>query len=314
MTKPLLVLLLAVCSHAVFSQNLTDGLMMKKNLFCTGLMYSNDQWEDYWEGTLERDNGNIGKIRTQSLMWGGVYGITDKINVIAMVPYMKIDASEGTLHEMKGLQDLSIGVKYNFFQKNFEKSSFNTFAVFNFSTPLSDYSPDFFPLSLGTQTTNLSYRLTANFRIEQGWFINASGAYTWRSNTTLDREGYYDGDEYILSDEVEMPNVFDVFVSLGYLKGPLQAELQYIQMNTLGGSDITRQGMPFVSNRMNFIKTGVLVMYYPPFVKNLAVRGGYTTTLAGRNVGDSNTFMLGAFYTFNFSREKIQSSTPTTTN
>lgn len=294
------IVFIALCANPAFSQTLTDGLMMPKGAFCTGFMYTHDQWEDYWEGELKRDNGNIGKITTQSLMWFGNYGITDKINVIAVVPYITTKASQGTLHGMEGLQDLSIGVKYNFFRKDFEKSSFRTFGVFNFSTPLSDYSPDFYPLSLGTATTNLAYRLTAYYRIQQGWFINGSGAYTWRSNTTLDREGYYNGDEYILSDEVKMPNTFDIFMSLGYLKGPLQVELQYIQMNTLGGADITRQGMPFVSNRMNFIKTGALVMYYPPFIKNLAVRGATTVTLDGRNVGKSTTFLVGALYTFHF--------------
>ena len=49
----------------------------------------------------------------------------------------------GTLQGMEGVQDLSVGVKYNFFHKKFEKSAFNTFAVLNFSTPLSDYTPDF---------------------------------------------------------------------------------------------------------------------------------------------------------------------------
>src|SRR5688572_29037778 len=126
MNKPLLILLLAVCSHAALSQNLTDGLMMKKNLFCTGIMYSNDQGEDYWEGGLERNDGNTGTFRRRTLMCGGVYSLTAKINIIAMVAYMKIDASQGTLHEMEGLQDLSIGVKYEFFAKDFEKGAFKT--------------------------------------------------------------------------------------------------------------------------------------------------------------------------------------------
>jgi len=298
--------LLLICSLVVrgYSQTLTDGLMMSKGNLCTGFMYSHDQWTNYWEGELERDNGNIGKITTQAFTWVGVYGITDKINVIATVPYVKTEASQGTLHSMAGLQDLSVGVKYNFWKKEFTSSAFKAFGVLNFSTPLSDYSPDFYPLSLGTSTTNIAYRLTAFYKLQAGWFANLSGAYTWRSNTTLDRSGYYDGGEYIFSDEVEMPNTFDVFATLGYLKGPIQAELQYIQMNTLGGADITRQGMPFVSNRMNFIKTGALVMYYPPFVKNLAVRGAATVTVDGRNVGKSTTFMFGALYTFHFFQQQ----------
>ena len=296
----LLFLLGIGMSASVCGQTLTDGLMMPKKNLCTGFMYTHDQWTDYWEGELKRDNGNIGKVTTQSLMWVGNYGITNKVNVIAMLPYIKTKASMGTLQGMEGVQDLSVGVKYNFFKKKFEKSAFNTFAVLNFSTPLSDYTPDFVPLSIGTQTTNLTYRLTAYFKMEQGWFINASGGYTWRSNTTLDRPSYFNGNEFYTSDEVKMPNVFDVFVSLGYIKNGLQVELNYIQQNTLGGGDIRRQDMPFVSNRMNAIKVGALVMYYLPKPKHLALRASTAVTVDGRNMGQSTTFMGGALYTIQF--------------
>src|SRR6188768_3531213 len=109
-----LVLLMLSVSINTSAQTSTDGLMMGKNLFCTGFMYTNDKWTDYWEGELKRDNGNIGSITTQSLMYYGVYGITGKLNVIAMVPYIKTEASQGTLHSMEGVQDLTIGLKYNF--------------------------------------------------------------------------------------------------------------------------------------------------------------------------------------------------------
>lgn len=296
------MLLLTVIS--LRAQTLTDGLMMPKNNFCTGLMYMNDQWTDYWEGELKRENGNIGKITTQSLMWFGNYGITDKINVIAMLPYVKTKASMGTLHGMEGIQDLSLAVKYNFWGKKFEKSAFNAFAVLNFSTPLSDYTPDFFPLSIGTQTTNLMYRVNARFSIEQGWFINGSAGYTWRSNTTLDRPSYFDGNDFYISDEVKMPNVFDVFGSIGYQKGGIQAEVNYMQQNTLGGGDIRRQDMPFVSNRMNYQKVGLLLMYYLPKPKNVAVRGSAMYTVAGRNAGQSTTFLGGILYTFHFAKQQ----------
>jgi len=300
----LLLVLMALCSQVAFSQTLTDGLMMSKGKFCTGFLYTHDQWKEYWEGELSRENGNIGEVTTQSIMWAGNYGITGKLNVIAMLPYIKTDASMGTLHGMNDIQDLSIGVKYNFFKKEFEKSAFKAFGVLNFSTPIGDYTPDFFPLSIGTQTTNVAYRLTTYFKLKEGWFVNLSGAYTWRSNTQIDRPSYFDGNEFVMSDEVKMPNMFDIFGSIGYLKGPLQVEADYIQQNTLGGGDIRRQDMPFVSNRMNFIKTGALVMYYPPQVKNLALRAAGYYTLSGRNVGQSTTWMVGALYTFTFIKEQ----------
>jgi hypothetical protein len=304
MKKYLLSLIITCAVIAAHGQTLTDGLMMPKNYFCTGFMYTNDQWTDYWEGELKRENGNIGRVTTQSLSWVGNFGITDKINIISMLPYVKTKASQGTLLGMEGLQDLSLGVKYNFFKHKTEKILFNTFAVLNFSTPLSDYTPDFFPLSIGTQTTNVTYRLTSYVRLPQGFFVNASGGYTWRSNTTLDRPSYYDGNDFVISDEVQMPNVFDVSASLGYHKGAIQAELNYMQQNTLGGGDIRRQDMPFVSNRMNFSKGGVLVMYYLSKPQGLALRGSATYTLAGRNMGQSTSLMAGALYTIKFSKNQ----------
>ena len=65
-----------------------------------------DKWTDYWEGTLKRENGNIGSISTTSVMWFGNYGVSDKLNVMASIPFVSTKASAGTLHGMHGIQDL----------------------------------------------------------------------------------------------------------------------------------------------------------------------------------------------------------------
>jgi hypothetical protein len=298
--KKFLLLLLFTTSFEAFSQTLVDGLMMPKNDFCTGFIYSQDSWDEYWEGELKRSNENIGELRTNSLTWVGNYGVTDKINVIAMVPYVKAEATQGVLHKMEGIQDLTLGIKYNFFRKDYASSSLRTFAVVGFSTPLSDYTPDYFPLSLGTSTTNIFYRGTMFYKFLQSFYINGSAAYTWRSNAILDRSSYYTKDKLYMTNEVEMPNVFDYTVAIGYLKSGLQGEIFYMQQNTLGGSDIRRQDMPFVSNRMNASKVGGLIMYYLPKPKGLAIRATYMTTVAGRNAGISNTWAVGALYTIHF--------------
>lgn len=296
-----MVVLAAITKNAL-AQTPTDGLMMGKNLFCTGFMYTNDKWTDYWEGGLKRDNGNIGTITTQSLMYYGVYGITGKLNIVAMLPYVKTEASQGTLHSMEGIQDLSLGVKYNFIRKEWNKFTFRAFGGLYFSTPLSDYTPDFIPLSIGAHTTNVTPRINAMFRLNQGWFVNGSAGYAFRSNTELDRPSYYDGEEFVNSSEVDMPNVFDLFVSAGYQKEALQVELNYVQQNTLGGADIRRQDMPFVSNKMNAQRLGLLAMYYFPKPKNLAVRGSVHYTVNGRNVGQATTYLAGLLYTFKFGK------------
>jgi hypothetical protein len=82
----------------------------------------------------------------------------------------------------------------------------------------------------------------------------------------------------------------------------LETKISYIQQNTQGGGDIRRQDMPFVSNQMNFSKVEALAMYYLPKPKYFALRGSYTYTTAGRNVGQSSTIMGGILYTFHFSK------------
>lgn len=278
--------------------------MMPKNALCTGFMYTHDQWTDYWEGDLERDNGNIGKVTTQSLMWVGNYGLMDRLNLIAMLPYVKTEASQGTLNGQEGIQDLVLAAKYNFFKKSFGEHTFKAFGVLTYSTPLTDYTPDFLPLSIGLASKNLAARLTSYFKMDQGMYANVSAAYTWRSNVELDRPSYYTDGQFFSTNEVDMPNVFDFVVNLGYIKQNLQLDLSYMQQNTLGGGEIRRQDMPFVSNRMNYSKVGALVMYYLPKPRGLALRGSAMTTVAGRNVGKSNTFMGGILYTIHFSKEQ----------
>jgi hypothetical protein len=296
----IILLIAMVGSTLVTAQTLSDGLMMPKNDFCTGVIYNYDRWENYWEGSLKRDNGNIGSVTTQLITWVGNFGISDKFNIIAMLPYVKTDASQGTMLGMDGLQDLTLGVKYQAVSAPLGSGTIKGFIVGMASTPLSNYTPDFLPLSIGLASTNVGGRLTANYTLENGFYGNVSGGYTWRSNVSIDRPSYYTAGHIYFTNEVQMPNVVDYNVNLGFLRSGLQIELLYQQQNVLGGGDIRRQDMPFVSNRMNFSKVGVMMMYYLPFHKNLAVRAMINQTIAGRNVGQSTSLLGGFLYTLHF--------------
>ena len=110
-------LIASLVSLSSFSQTVNDGLMMPAKSLCTGIIYNHDQWRDYWEGSLKRKNLNLGTVTTQSMMWYGVYGLNSKVNLIGMVPYVWTNASMGTLSGMKGIQDLTLAAKYNFFRQ-----------------------------------------------------------------------------------------------------------------------------------------------------------------------------------------------------
>lgn len=293
-------MLLFFYTHA---QTIQDGLMMPKGDLCTGFLFTHDRWTNYWEGTLKRENGNIGTITTNSLTWLGNYGITDKINFIAMLPYVSTRASQGVLSGMQGLQDLTLAVKYNALEKSLGRGTFRGFVVGSYATPVSDYSFDFLPLSIGLGTQRVSGRVTLNYSWPNGWYVNGTTAYTWRSNVTLDRPSYYSDGQNFLTNEVWMPNVMDFSFMAGRIKNGLELILAYHQQNTLGGGDIRRQDMPFVSNRMNFSRVEATGMYYLPMIKNLAVRAQTGYTLAGRNVGQSFYVTAGVLYTLHFSKK-----------
>ncbi len=285
----------------LFAQTIDDTLMMPRKQLCTGFVYMHDSWDRYWEGSLERDNGNIGTLTTQSVSWMGTYGVTDRVNVIAMLPWVTTEASAGTSSGMSGIQDLTAAVKWNALNTALTSAGeLQVFLVASGSVPIGDYTPDFMPMSIGSQSNRASGRLSLNFQAKQGWFVEGTGAYTWRGTVTLDRPAYFTDDRLFLTDQVAMPDVIDYTFRAGYWKHGLYAPVSFTQVITLGGSDIRRQDMPFVSNRMNSSRLDALAMYYFKKPRNVVLRLGASYAISGRNVGQSTTLLAGLLYTFKF--------------
>lgn len=280
------------------AQTNNDAIMMNKGQFCNGISYMYSQWTEYWEGTYKRSNQNIGTFTSQGLMYMPNYGITNNLNVMASVPYIVNRTSAGTLHEMKGFQDLSIDVKWKPFSRMLGSGKFSVFLVGGFSTPLSNYAVDFLPLSIGLGTTNLLGRAILHYQLGS-FFVRASGAYIWRSNTKLDRTAYYTTSQHN-TNEVEMPDLATFNGSIGYHKKYVIAEAMVDNMTTLGGFDMRKNDAPFPSNRMNSTDLAVHVKYTLPFYTHVSIDAVGSHVLTGRNVGQATGFMIGAYYVFDF--------------
>ncbi|MBS1566103.1 MAG: hypothetical protein JST39_17095, partial [Bacteroidetes bacterium] len=189
---------------AALAQTDADAIMMNKHNLCIGPMYSYSSWKNYWEGTLKRDNENLGTVSTQMASVMGTYGVTDKLNLLFGLPYVKTKASAGTLHGQKGLQDLSLWIKWMPFEKQVGPGTLSLYAIGGASTPVSNYVADFLPLSIGLHSTNLTGRLMADYQVGD-FFATASGSYVWRSNISIDRNAYYTTQMH-LTNKVEMPD------------------------------------------------------------------------------------------------------------
>jgi hypothetical protein len=288
-----------VCVSTAGAQTIDDGFLLPKKTLLTGVIYAHDSWSEYWEGTLKRSNGNIGTLTTNSVTTMLHYGVTDRFGIIALLPYISTHASQGVLHDEAGFQDLSLTAKFRLIASGpTSHGALSAFIVGTGSLPISDYTPDFYPLSIGSGGGRAAARATVNYQSNSTFFATLTSSYTFCANVKLNRNSYYTNGQLYLTNEVEMPNVLENQITAGYTSGKLRIPISLTQQRTLGGSDIRRQDMPFVSNRMDFVRLEGGLLYSLP--KNFGFTAGVGHVLNGRNVGESTTFRTGLFYALHF--------------
>jgi hypothetical protein len=304
--KKIILILSIFLTTKTFAQTEMDGLFMDKNLFCVGATYTKTSWKNYWEGTLKRDNLNLGKVSSSNVMINGNYGLKNNINIIFTLPYIKTKASAGQLAGQKGIQDFSLYLKWAGYTKQFKKSILKGIIVGGVSVPLGKYTPDLLPLSIGTLSKTASIRAMVDFQ-QSNWFGTASGTYIYRGNVKLDRNTYYTT-ELHYSNMVQMPNATNINIRGGYRSETWIIEAIANKWITNGGFDISKNNVPFVSNKMDATTIGLHVKYETMFVDGLSFVGDGMTTVAGRNVGQTSGFTLGAFYIMDFTKKKKSSA------
>jgi hypothetical protein len=307
--KKILFILTIFLTTKTFAQTEMDGLLMEKNLFCVGATYGKTNWKNYWEGKSKRDNLNLGKVSSSNVMINGNYGITGKLNLIFTLPYIKTKASAGQLAGQKGIQDFSLYLKWVGYTKQFKKSILKGIIVGGVSVPLGKYTPDLLPLSIGTQSKTASIRAMVDFQ-QHNWFGTASGTYIYRGNVKLDRNTYYTTQLHY-SNMVQMPNATNINIRGGYRSEVWIIEAIANKWITNGGFDISKNNVPFVSNKMDATTLGLHVKYETMFVDGLSFVGDGITTVSGRNVGQTSGFTLGAFYIMDFTKKQKTNKTNT---
>lgn len=271
-----------------------DAIYMPKNTICIATSYSQNSWKLYWENTQKRENLNMGNISTQSVMTFAAIGIKNNFNIIAGLPYIWTKTSVGNLMGQKGIQDLSIWAKY----KIIENKGLSIHASVGGSIPISNYIPDFLPLSIGLQTKTATARIIANYMNKSGMYVTAHASYVFRSNIYVDRDAYQANNKVYNTNEVRVPNATDVSARLGWMKNQsrIQTELFIERFSCVGGDNIRRNDMPFPSNNMQMTSAGFYSKFQP---KNLGINLRVAKVLKGLNVGQSTSYSIGILYLIN---------------
>lgn len=290
------IVMSAATIPSAFAQMPNDAIYMSKGTACLAVSYTHSSWDQYWENSLKRENLNIGTHTTQSVMPMLAVGIVKDLNLIVGVPYIWTQANTGNLRWQKGFQDASGWLKYRFLNK----SGLSLHAIAGASIPVTDYIPDFLPMSIGLQCKTATARLLASYRHKSGIYLTASGSYIFRSKIKIDRDSYQADDKLYNTNKVSVPNAYDASARLGYLKKAIQAEAFIEHGACDGGDNIRRNDMPFPTNNMNSTVVGVYAKFQP---KNIGVNARASHVISGRNVGQSTAFTIGVLYQFRYIKE-----------
>jgi hypothetical protein len=289
------------------SQSLSDGIYMPRKVICVGALATQDSWDEYYEGTLLRSNGNIGTVTTQMVGVMANYGIRNRLNVIGALPFVKTSASAGSLAGQRGVQDLTLGLKYKAYEKQIKGGAFSAQLAGVVTIPVTNYVADYLPLSIGMRSKTATCRLMLHYLHPKGLTFTLHGGYTTRGAVKLDRNSFYTT-QLIENDKVVMPDVLQYGARMGYYTYRLQGELLFDVANCTSGNDIRRQDMPFLTNRMQGTRAGVFLSYRIKPLRDLQVIASAQQVLTGQNVGKSTTYTFGLMKAFG------PSSTATTTN
>ncbi|MCX6214236.1 hypothetical protein [Spirosoma sp.] len=295
-TLKCLIVAALLTPFAAQAQMPQDAIYMNKRQICVAGMYGYSSWNQYWEGSLKRENLNIGTHTTQSFMLMPVIGISKRVNVILSLPYVWTSTSAGNLMGQRGIQDASAWLKV----KAVQVGGFSVNAVVGGSVPLGNYVPSFLPMSIGLQCRTVTGRLLLNYRERKtGLYITAHGSYGWRGNTRIDQDAYQANDRVYNTNEVQVPNTYDAAVRLGILRKGIQTEFWAERTACLNGDNIRRNDMPFPTNNMQATSVGWYAKVQP---HNIGVNARIGYVVDGMNVGQSTSYMLGLLYQINFKK------------
>jgi hypothetical protein len=298
----MVVLACSVFAQTAKAQTETDALMIPKNYFCAAGIYTHNSWDHYWEGTFKRENLNLGTISSNVYAVGGNYGLSNRINLLFMIPYVQTNASAGTLRGQSGVQDISLAVKWMAVKEEVGRGLLSFHAIASGVIPVGKYQADFLPLSLGMQTKSIALRGLINYQVGR-FFVAGAGQYVRKDNITIDRDNYYTTEMHY-TNQVAMPNATNFLFSTGYRSLKFNAEATLTKVNTIGGFDITKNNMPFPSNNMDATLAGGVFKYMFQSIAGLELTAGGNYVLKGRNVGQNLSVFGGVYYVFSVKKDK----------
>ncbi|UZD21883.1 transporter family protein [Algoriphagus halophytocola] len=291
-----------VTSYIAMAQTPTDGLMMPKGDLCILVNYEYGQFDHYWEGETLRKNGTIAKVQRRTALAMAAYGITNKLDAYIGLPYVSTNSTTpngGKFAGASGIQDLSLGLKYEALRKRGEKGELTVFGSVLFSTPVSNYLSDYQPYSIGIGAPQLAWRGVVEYEWNSGWYARGQGGYIWKGYTQAEREYYYnDGSYYTSWMDVPSAWTYEAVVGKWFMDKSLRVEVSFNSSRSTSGDDIRAYNAPQPTNRVDMDRVGAFAQYFFKSVKGLGLVAAYSRVVHGRNAPEMSSISGGVTYQF----------------
>ncbi len=228
-------------------------------------------------------------VQINSTSLYATYGITKRLDVSASLPYIsaKGNATEGVLQELgfenerKGIQDLSLYLKYNPYNCKVGKADLNFLMGAGVQTPMGKYKVDESLqsiLAIGNRATSVTGIGIAQLRTPSGLFLTTQAGYSVRSG--------------------DVPNAVLGEIKAGYAHQRFYLDAWYAGQISKGGVNILGEGFAgiFPATAVTYDRAGVSV--YVPIAGGVGVSVGANKYLSGKNVGEGTGFSGALVFSF----------------
>lgn len=240
-----------------------NGFLPAAGEGAVAISYSAESYDEFWAGETRTSAPPLGEVETTSVNLWLRWGFTDRISVVANVPYVEVDTDGAAGFEDDGLADVEALVLFSVLERSSGDTRHRLIAGAGARTPASDYVADA-PVSLGDGSTDVLLRLV--YQLEIGSFYASQ-------QVGFDSRG----------DDV--PDTFPLYTEAGYTWGRVTGSLFYSRLLADGGTDIGDPGFTFPSNEEEYSRLGGKA--YVRLGETLGVAASAFTTLDGRNTGDT---------------------------
>ncbi|GAA4017697.1 hypothetical protein GCM10022408_34170 [Hymenobacter fastidiosus] len=242
------------------------------------LSYTRERYDEFYLGKTKTAIEMAGQdeVVIESANLYAAYGLTDKLDLIANVPYISSKSrrlSDDQKILERDLQNATVALAYRALQTAGEAGVFSATGALALSTPLSRYRTNIIN-AIGNRATQLDPSLLLQYKLANGLFVSGQGGYSLRTN--------------------DVPDAVLLSAKVGYAAPRFFLESWVSNQTSTSGIDIGGPGFTperFPETKVNTTSLGASL--YVPVAYHVGVTVGGGTRLAGRNAADVSWYSVG---------------------